>query len=328
MLTSADTACVGQLVQPKEPTKLLYVPVPQAVQLPPLAASPVNPAPQPQLTAPAADTALLGQLVHATEPVTYLYVPTAHATQLPGLPSTTVKPASQAATQSDADVLAWGDAAFPGHEEHPAAPSESLYVLAGHAVQIPPLEASPEKPGAHWQLLNALLPSAETALSAQLTHTVSPLEPWYFPDGHAVHDALPVAFLNFPAPHAVQGPPSLPVYPTEQMHAVTATLPLTDTPEPDGHDEQSAEPAVAAYVPSEHEEHFAVPVTSVYVPAPHAVQLPPLAASPVNPVGHLQLVLPSADTALLGQLVHTTEPMVLLYVPAVQVLHEVAPVLV
>ena len=33
------------------------------------------------------------------------------------------------------------------------------------------------------------------------------------------------------------------------------------------------------------------------------------------------MVPPSADTALLGQLVHTTEPMTLLYVPAVHASH-------
>ena len=104
------------------------------------------------------------------------------------------------------------------------------------------------------------------------------------------------------------------MYPKAQMHA---TLPVTDTFEPAGHVEQTAVPAVAAYLPTGHEEHAAEPMPLVYVPAAHAVQLPPLAASPVNPAEQPQLMLPSADTALLGQLVHTAEPMPLLYVPAV-----------
>jgi hypothetical protein len=107
------------------------------------------------------------------------------------------------------------------------------------------------------------------------------------------------------------------MYPTEQMHAVTATLPVTDTLEPDGHAEQSAAPTVAAYVPAGHEEHVAEPIPLLYVPASHAAQLSPLATSPVNPAGHPQLMLPSVDTALIGQLVHSAEPVPLLYVPAV-----------
>jgi hypothetical protein len=105
------------------------------------------------------------------------------------------------------------------------------------------------------------------------------------------------------------------VYPTEQMHAVTATLPVTDTLEPDGHVEQSAVPAVAAYLPAGHEEHATEPMPLLYIPTAHAVQPPPFAASPVNPAEHPQLMLPSADIALLGQVVHTAEPMTLLYVP-------------
>ena len=148
-------------------------------------------------------------------------------------------------------------------------------------------------------------------------HIVCPVAPWYFPDGHAVHAVLPVVFLYVPAPHDVQGPPSLPVFPTEQMHAVTATLPVTDTLEPDGHAEQSAVPAVAAYVPTGHREQDAESMPLVYVPASQAVQLPPPAASSVNPAGHPQLMLPSADAALIGQVVHTADPMPPLYVPAV-----------
>jgi hypothetical protein len=184
-------------------------------------------------------------------------------------------------------------------------------------VQISPPAASPQKPGAQPQPLEAVLPSADAVFAPQLVQALELAPLANEPEGHAAHAALPVASLYVPAPHPVQGPPSPPVYPKEQMHAVTATLPVTDTLEPDGHVEQSAVPAVAAYLPAGHEEHAAEPMPLLNVPATHAVQLPPLAASPVNPAEHPQLMLPSADTALLGQLVHTAEPMTLLYVPAV-----------
>jgi len=54
--------------------------------------------------------------------------------------------------------------------------------------------------------------------------------------------------------------------------------------------------------------HVADPVTSLNVPASHATQSSPTPASPVYPAEHLQLlsaVLPSAETALVGQAVHS-----------------------
>ena len=182
-------------------------------------------------------------------------------------------------------------------------------------MQISPPVASPQKPGAQSQPLAAGLPSADAVFAPQLVQALDMASLANEPEGHTAHAALPVAFLNLPAPHPVQGPPSPPVFPTEHMHAATATLPVTDTLEPDRHVEHSAVPAVAAYLPTGHKEHASVPMPLLYVPAVHAVQLPPLAASPVNPAEHPQLMLPSADTALMEQLVHTAEPMTLLYVP-------------
>jgi len=181
-------------------------------------------------------------------------------------------------------------------------------------VQIPSPAASPQKPGAQPQPLEAVLPSAEAVFAPQLVQAFELAPLANEPEGHAPHAALPVASLYVPAPHPVQGPPSPPVYPKEQMHA---TLPVTDAFEPDGHVEQSAVPTVAAYLPTGHGEHAAAPMPLVYVPASHAVQRPPLAASPVNPAGHSQRMLPPTDTALLGQLLHTAEPVIFLYVPAV-----------
>ena len=181
-------------------------------------------------------------------------------------------------------------------------------------MQISPPAASPPKPSAQPQPLEAVLPSADAVFAPQLVQALELALLANEPEGHGTHAALPVVSLYVPTPHPVQGPPSLLVYPKEQMHS---TLPVTDTLEPAGHVEQFAVPAVAAYLPAGHEEHAAEPMSPVYVPATHAVQLPPLAASPVNPAGHPQLILPSADTALLGQLVHTADPMKLLYVPAV-----------
>ena len=163
-----------------------------------------------------------------------------------------------------------------------------------------------------------MLPSADAVFAPQLVQALELAPLANEPDGHAAHAALPVASLYVPALHPVQGPPSPPVYPNEQMHAVTATLPVTEIFEPDGHVKQSAVPAVAVYLPTGHEAHAAEePLAVLYVPAVHAVQLPPLAASPLNPAEHSQLMLPAEDTALLGQLVHTAEPTTLLYVPGV-----------
>ena len=181
-------------------------------------------------------------------------------------------------------------------------------------MQIPSPSASPQKPGAQPQPLEAVLPSTDAVLAPQLVQALELTPLANEPEGHAAHAALPVASLNVPALHPVQGPPLPPVYPTEQMHAAP---PVTDTFEPGGHVEQPALPAVAAYLPTGHDEHTPEPMPLVYVPAAHAVQIPPLAASPVNPAGHPQVMPPSVDTALLGQLVHTAVPMTLLYVPAV-----------
>jgi hypothetical protein len=198
-----------------------------------------------------------------------------------------------AATQFPTAVLPGTDCGFSsGHEEHCAGPTESVYVPAGHAVQISPSAAFPQKPGAQPQPLEAVLPSADAVFAPQLLQTLELAPLANEPDGHTAHSALPVASLYVPAPHPVQGPPSAPVYPKEQIHAVTATLPLTETLEPDGHVEQTAAPAVAAYVPVGHREHTLEPMPLVYVPTAHAVQLPPLAASSVNPAGHPQLVCP------------------------------------
>ena len=207
----------------------------------------------------------------------------------------------RAATQSPTAVLPETVSGFSsGHDEHCAAPTESLYVPVGHAVQVSPPAMSPEKPGAQPQPLAAVLPSADAVFAPQLVQALELTPLANEPEGHTAHAALPVASLYVPAPHPVQGPPLAPVYPKEQMHAVTATLPVTDTLEPDGHVEQSAVSAVAAYVPTGHLG---------------GVQLPPLAASPVNPAGHSQLMPPAADTALTGQVVHIAEPMAPLYVP-------------
>jgi hypothetical protein len=183
-------------------------------------------------------------------------------------------------------------------------------------VQISPLAASPQKPGAQPQLLAAVLPFADAAFAPHLVHALLLAVLANESAGQTAHTALPVALLYVPGPHPVQGPPSLPAYPTEQMHAVTATLPVTDTLEPDGHFEHSAEPCVATYVPTGHAEHAAEPVTLLCAPALHAVQLSPPDASPVKPAAHAQLMPPSTVTAFTGQLVHTAEPTPLLYVPA------------
>jgi hypothetical protein len=182
-------------------------------------------------------------------------------------------------------------------------------------VQVPPPAISPQKPGAQLQPLEAVLPSADAVFAPQLVQALKLAPLVNEPEGHIAHAALPVASLYVPAPHLVQGPPSAPVYPKEQMHAVTATLPVTDTLEPNGHVEQSAVPAVAAYLPAGHEEHAAESMPLVYVPATQAVQPPSLAVFPVNPAGHSQQIPPAAATALIGQLVHTAEPMSRLYVP-------------
>ena len=79
-------------------------------------------------------------------------------------------------------------------------------------------------------------------------------------------------------------------------------------------------------LPAGHEEHAAEPVPPLYVPAAHAVQFSPLPASPKKPAAHLQLLLPSLDTALYGQLVHAIEPVPLLYEPGGHVEQKAEPV--
>ena len=102
----------------EEPLPVVYVPAVHAVQPPPPAASPVNPAAHPQLMLPAEDTALLGQLVHTAEPTTLLYVPAVHATQLP--PLAAASPVKRAGHAQLLTVFPSADTAVVGAPtEHP-----------------------------------------------------------------------------------------------------------------------------------------------------------------------------------------------------------------
>ena len=74
--------------------------------------------------------------------------------------------------------------------------------------------------------------------------------------------------------------------------------------------------------------HDAEPATFLYVPASHAVQSPSPPPYPVKPATHSQLpreVLPAADTALVGQLEHSTEAVISEYVPAGHNAHVAEP---
>ena len=60
-------------------------------------------------------------------------------------------------------------------------------------MQISPPAASPQKPGAQPQPLEAVLPSADAVFAPQLVQALELASLANEPEGHAAHAALPVA---------------------------------------------------------------------------------------------------------------------------------------
>jgi hypothetical protein len=214
---------------------------------------------------------------------------------LPPAPASPQKPGAQ--PQPLESVLPSADAVFApqlvqalelaplanepeGHAAHVALPVASLYLPAPHPVQDPP--SPPVYPKEH---MHTTLPVTDTfEPGGHVEQSAVPAVAAYLPLGHEEHAAEPTPLVNIPAAHAVQPPPlaASPVNPAEHPQLI---LP-------------SAETALLGQ-----RVHSAEPMALLYVPTMHAAQRPPLvAASPVKPAAHMQLlidVLPSTDTMLM-----------------------------
>jgi hypothetical protein len=167
----------------------------------------------------------------------------------------------------------------------------------------------------------------------------------YFPAPQSVHAALPVLILYLPATQALQGPPSGPVNPALQVQAARVVLGLGEL-ELLGH--ATHVPSTVAcelveYFPAPQSVHAALPVLILYLPATQALQGPP--SGPVNPALQVQaarVVLGLGELESLGhathvpstvaceldeyfpapQSVHAALPVLVLYLPATQAVHE------
>jgi hypothetical protein len=144
--------------------------------------------------------------------------------------------------QSTRRVLEIFDTELSGHKRHCAVPMMSLYVLAGHAVQGPPL--GPVKPGMQEQLSMCQLPGVEVELGGQETHTDSmsdPEDPLYFPLLQSVHAFVPGNVLYVPGSQAVHES-YRPVNPALQRQSSASSLCLCNVKESEGHSAQISVP--------------------------------------------------------------------------------------
>jgi hypothetical protein len=92
--------------------------------------------------------------------------------------------------------------------------------------------AAPEYfPAAHLAHTPALVAAMtfEYAPAVQFSHILAPAAPEYAPVGHETHALEPVTFLYWPAAHAEHCPPFGPVYPASQVQLVSDPLPAADT---------------------------------------------------------------------------------------------------
>lgn len=83
-------------------------------------------------------------------------------------------------------------------------PRVDLYVLAAHCAHDA-LPSGPVYPATHWQLVCAVLCTAESVFA-----------------GQAVHAVCPVFAANFPVAHCVHGPPAGPKNPALHRQAAFA----------------------------------------------------------------------------------------------------------
>ena len=128
-------------------------------------------------------------------------------------------------------------------------------------------------------------------------------------------------------------PPAEMVYPALHVHAVCAVLMAGDELKSGQllHVAFVDAPVAPEYVPAPQSVHRAAPVPALYLPAAQGEQVPP--SGPVCPMMHLQApraLPPAADELLVGQVVHTPDPvaaMMVEYVPAPQFSHKAEPVI-
>jgi ABC-type cobalt transport system substrate-binding protein len=124
------------------------------------------------------------------------------------------------------------------------------------------------------------------------------------------------------------------VKPALQTHPPIAELDAAEL-EFTGHEihvEEVVAPTVGRYVPAEQLKHPIEPLTSLYFPATQAVHVPPF--TPVNPALHVQAAITELDASELefaGQDTHTAEavaPTATEYKPTAQSVHTTLPLLV
>jgi hypothetical protein len=216
------------------------------------------------------------------------YVPAGHAKQTVGIVApTTVEyvPAAQLVQEGPVVVLK-----VPATQAVHGPPPGPLYPMLQRqtASALQPLHEDPEFAGQETQVEAAVATIIfEYVLAGHKTQVAAAIGE-YVPAAQLVHNPEPVDVLAVPASQAVQTPPLGPVNPTLQAQLASALHPLHVEPELAGQERQVAL-AVAAIVVE-------------YVPTGHRTQV---AAAVVENV-------PAA------QLVHATEPVVDLKVPATQ----------
>jgi hypothetical protein len=193
----------------------------------------------------------------------------------------------------------------------------------------------PEYPALHTHASFALLCVGENELARHATHVaaaVAALAPEYVPAPQSVHAALPFSILYLPATHNAHAPGS-PVLPAAQSnwHAANAVLPAGDTP-PAPQDVHALEPVVSDHVPATQSTHAALPLLVLDLPATHAEHVPP--SAPVNPALQVQAAMTVLELGAFvfeGQVKHVDKalaPTAAEYVPVPQSVHTTLPLLV
>ncbi len=194
-----------------------------------------------------------------------------------------------------------------------AAPVDSLYFPATHAVHEPPF--APVDPALQVQLVKAALPAGELEFDRQALHVEfaeAPTAVEYVPAAQSQQVAAPVDSLYFPDAHAVHEPPFAPVDPALQVQSVEAALPSGEFE----FDKQARQ--------------VAAPADGLYFPVTQAAHGPPF--GPVDPALQVQLVeaaLPAGELEFDGQMLHVEfveVPTAVEYVPAPQSVHAADPV--
>eukprot|EP00290_Baffinella_frigidus_P039275 CAMPEP_0180328022 /NCGR_PEP_ID=MMETSP0988-20121125/39909_1 /TAXON_ID=697907 /ORGANISM="non described non described, Strain CCMP2293" /LENGTH=174 /DNA_ID=CAMNT_0022314837 /DNA_START=66 /DNA_END=587 /DNA_ORIENTATION=+ len=111
---------------------------------------------------------------------------------------------------------------------------------------------------------------------------------------------------------------TVPIYPAMHEQSVTTLLPVLEVLEKKGHAMQTLEvaPVAPEYFPASHNVHAPAPLLALKVPGSHATHA---STTNVFPAAHEQsddAVLPAFEKLLSPQVVHSTDPIVPLYVPS------------